>query len=413
MLCSEPVYIHGRHKYCMQGKVPLSELENRLDRFRARMDAEQPEWELAAIFGKINLFYFTGTMQEGMLLIPKEGEAVFWVYRSYERALDESFFPDIRPMRSYRDAAAELRHCPGTVHLETELLPLAFVRRLQRYFPFTETEPVDMQVAKVRAVKSAYELSRMEGAGLIHRKVLEERVPEILREGMSEVEFVGELYSVLLDEGHQGIVRFGMFDTEIVVGQIGFGDSSLYPTSFNGPGGSRGISPAVPLLGSRERRLRRGDLVFVDIGCCVEGYHTDKTMTYMFGRPLPDEVIEVHRQCAEIQNRMASLLAPGAVPSQIYDTIMDSLSPGFRRNFMGFGDRQVTFLGHGIGLLIDELPVIAHGFDEPLAEGMVFALEPKKGIAGVGMVGIENTFVVAPGGGRCITGYHPGLMPVY
>ncbi len=397
----------------MHGKVPLRELAERMNRFRDKMDAEQPGWELAAIIGKINLFYFTGTMQEGMLLIPKDGEAVFWVYRSYERALDESLFPDIRPMRSYRDAAADLRHCPGTVHLETELLPLAFVRRLQRYFPFTEAGSVDMQAAKVRAVKSAYELSRMEEAGTVHQRVLEERVPEILREGMSEVEFVGELYSVLLDEGHQGIVRFGMFDTEIVVGQIGFGDSSLYPTPFNGPGGSRGISPGVPLLGSRERRLRSGDLVFVDIGCCVEGYHTDKTMTYMFGRSLPDEAIEAHRECVEIQNKMASFLAPGAVPSQIYDTIMDGLSSGFRRNFMGFGDRKVTFLGHGIGLLVDELPVIARGFDEPLTEGMVFALEPKKGIAGVGMVGIENTFVVAPGGGRCITGDHPGLMPVW
>ena len=83
------------------------------------------------------------------------------------------------------------------------------------------------------------------------------------------------------------------------------------------------------------------------------------------------------------------------------------------KNFMGFGNHRVKFLGHGIGLLIDELPVIAEGFSEPLREGMVFAVEPKKGFKDIGMIGIENTFVVTPGGGRCITGESRGLIPVY
>jgi len=76
---------------------------------------------------------------------------------------------------------------------------------------------------------------------------------------------------------------------------------------------------------------------------------------------------------------------------------------------MGFGDRRANFLGHGVGLQIDELPVLADGFDEPLEAGMVLALEPKKGIPSVGMVGIEDTFIVTPEGGRSITGANPGL----
>jgi Xaa-Pro aminopeptidase len=79
---------------------------------------------------------------------------------------------------------------------------------------------------------------------------------------------------------------------------------------------------------------------------------------------------------------------------------------------MGYGNRQVKFLGHGIGLEIDEFPVIAKGFDSPLQENMVLALEPKKGIKDVGMVGIENTFIVTPSGGKCITGFNRGLIPV-
>ena len=133
----------------------------------------------------------------------------------------------------------------------------------------------------------------------------------------------------------------------------------------------------------------------------------------MFKKSLPNYAIEIHNKCVEIQNEIAKMLKPGAIPSEIYNKIMDDLEPEFLENFMGYGDRRVNFLGHGIGLLIDELPVIANGFNEPLDEGMVFAIEPKKGIKNIGMVGIENTFIVTPKGGECITGNNPGLIPLY
>jgi Xaa-Pro aminopeptidase len=269
-----------------------------------------------------------------------------------------------------------------------------------------------MQVSKVRAVKSTYELSLMEQAGEIHRRVLEDRVPELLREGMSEAELTSELYSLMIREGHHGIVRFGMFESEIVLGLIGFGESSIYPTYLDSPGGNAGMSPAVPLLGSRERKLRDGDLVFVDIGCGFDGYHTDKTMTYVFGRELPEEAVAIHRRCVDIQDAIVPLLKPGSVPSQIYETIMAGLEPSFLENFMGYGNRKVQYLGHGIGLEIAENPVITRGFDDPIEEGMVIAIEPKKGIRHIGMVGIENTFIVTTQGGRTITGNNPGLIPV-
>ncbi len=380
-------------------------------RFRDRMDAENPDWELSAIFGRINIYYYTGTMPDGMLLIPRDGEAVLWVRRSYERAVDESLFPDIRRMSSYRDAAREWLRVPAAVHLETEVVPLALLQRFRKHFPVSEVRSLDLQAAKVRSVKSAYELGLLEQAGAIHRRVLEDAVPGILQEGMSEAEFGSAVFAAMVREGHHGLVRFGMFGTEIVMGQLGFGENSLYPTSFDGPGGCRGIGPAAPVLGSLERRLRRGDLVFVDNACGVEGYHTDKTMTYMFGKSPPEAAVEAHRQCVEIQDAIASLLRPGIAPSEIYGRIAEDLTAEFRTNFMGFGERRANFLGHGVGLQVDEPPVIAKGFDEPLEAGMVIALEPKKGIPGVGMVGIENTFVVTSSGGRSITGESPGLIP--
>jgi Xaa-Pro dipeptidase len=393
-------------------KVPLTELTDRLDRFRARMDRTQPGWEMAAITSKIPLYYFTGTMPDGLLLVPQDSNAVFWVRQSYERAVDESFFPDLRKMRSYRDVAAGMGKIPREMYLETDLVPVAQLQRIQKHLPFMGVKSVDAEVSAVRARKSPYELALMERAGKIHRHVLEDLVPGMLVEGIDEVTFACDLYSVMVKEGHQGIIRFGMFN-EMLLGQIGFGTSSISPICVDTPGGVSGMHPSVPQMGCRERKLSKGDLVVIDIGCGYNGYQTDKTLSYMFGRPIPEAAIQEHFRCVGIQDTMASILKPGAIPSEIYRTIMAGLEPAFLTNFMGFGDRRVKFLGHGIGLWIDETPVIAEGFDEPLEEGMVFALEPKKGIPDIGLVGIENTFVVTPQGGRVLTGKSRGLIEVY
>jgi Xaa-Pro aminopeptidase len=393
-------------------KTPLSELTSRINRFRQLMNVHNEGWKMAAIFSKINLFYFTGTMQDGMLLITPDGDPVFWVRRSFERAQYESLFPVIRPMDSFRDAAGAYTNIPDVIHVESEFVPLAFLKRFQKYFPFNDVMPLDPVVGAIRSVKSDYELEIMVRSGEAHRVVLEEKVPILLKEGMTEVDLAGKLYDEMLKQGHHGIARFGMLDTEIAIGHIAFGESSLFPTSFNGPGGNYGMSPAVPLLGSRKRKLAPGDLVFIDIGFGIDGYHTDKTVVYIFGREPDSDLLAQHNACVDLQNRLAEQLRPGTVPSVLYEETMKSLSPDFLQNFMGFGNRQVKFLGHGIGLVIDEVPVIARGFDAPLEENMVLALEPKKGVEGRGMVGIENTFIVTPAGGRCITGLNRGLIVV-
>ena len=398
----------------MTAPIPRAELADRMQRFRARMDAAEPAWDLAAFLGRVNQYYFTGTMQDGLLLVPRDGDAVFWVRRSFERACAESLFPDIRPMRSFRDAAQARPVGSGwpAIHLETDLVPFGLVQRFRKHFPCAEVASLDAAVAWTRAVKSPYELAIMERAGALHRRILEEAAPRLLRAGISEAEFACELYSLMVREGHDGTVRFNMFNVDIAVAQLGFGENSLYPTSFNGPGGCRGIGPAAPVLGSRDRRLQPGDLVFADVGLSVDGYATDKTMIYAFGRPLPAEAIAAHERCVEIQQHLAALLKPGAIPSQLYASVRQSLAPDFLTHFMGFGNRRASFLGHGVGLQIDEPPVIAEGFDEPLVAGMVLALEPKRGVPGVGMVGTENTYVVTASGGRSLTGACPGPILV-
>ena len=137
-------------------QVPVSELENRIARFRNQMNIINPGWEIAVIFSKINLYYFTGTMQEGMLLINRDGEDIFWVRRSYERAKEESLFKVIKFMSSFEDAAKNYRKLPDTIFLESEFVPLAMFQRFQKHFPFKIFKPLDTPLAKIRSIKSSY-----------------------------------------------------------------------------------------------------------------------------------------------------------------------------------------------------------------------------------------------------------------
>ncbi len=383
-------------------RVPKTELDARLEGFMSLMRGR--DWRCAFIFSKINQYYFTGTMQDGVLAITNGGAAVYFVRRSLERALRESLFADIRPMTNFKDVADVIGVNCAPSFADTEILTLAQHARFAKYLDAGALEPLDRVLAELRAVKSPYELALMEEAGRLHDEFLLRVIPGMLKEGMSEADMAADIYSAMVRHGHHGVSRFNMPQCEIIGGQASFGESSLYPSSFDGPAGHTGISPAAPVLGSRDRFLKKGDLVFVDMAFGLNGYHTDKTQVYSFRRPPPPEAALAHGRCLEIQRKAAGMLRPGTLPADIYATIIDGLDEDFAENFMGFGSRTVKFIGHGAGLQVDEYPPLAKGFTKPLADNMTIALEPKKGLAGLGMVGVEDTYVVSPEGGRCITG---------
>jgi Xaa-Pro aminopeptidase len=391
--------------------IPAAELEKRLIGFRKKMDELNEGWEVAFVVNKINIFYLTGTLQNGVLVIPKNGDAVFFVRRSYERAKIESGFPKIIKISSFRDISPVMGNLGETVYIEKEFLTLAYFERLNKYFSFKNIKSCDLALSAARAVKTEYEIDLLKKAGDIHNKTLTEFVPSVLKEGISEKEVGAEMLKFMLDNGHHGVSRIGMFNTELYTGQVCFGDNGVYYNTFDGPGGVKGICPAVPLFGNPERKLKKNELISIDMGCGVEGYHTDKTQAYAFGE-LTDEVYEYHEKCVEIINKAASLMKPGAIPSAVYEEAVADLDDDFVENFMGMGAERVKFLGHGVGLVIDEYPVFAKGFDLPLEENMVMALEPKRGIAGVGLTGLEDTYIVTKEGGVCITGTDQNIIQV-
>ncbi len=356
------------------------------------------------IVDKINQYYFTGTMQDALLVIRSDGTYGYFVRRSYERAAAESGLSSIQPMSSYRDLLKYLPSDLGNVLLEASIMPLAMLQRLQRVFSLGKIDSVERYIMKLRMIKDPDELALISAAGEAQNRFLREKVPALMREGISEAEFMADVYAAMIKSGHHGVSRFGMFQLDMVAGQLGFGENALYPTCFDGPGGMLGMSAAVPAVGSRERLLKRGDLVFLDIAFGIDGYHSDKTQVYSFGAAPADEIVSVHRACIDILDKVAARLRPGEVPAVIYADIMSDLPPQLSENFMGMGAGQVKFLGHGVGLQIDEPPVLANGFTEPLAANMVIAVEPKRGVTGIGMAGVEETFIITESSPRCVTG---------
>lgn len=383
--------------------VPASELEARLERFRRAMDAAHPGWEMAAVNHKVAMYYFTGTIQEGVLLIRPQ-DAVFWVRRSFERACNESHFSDIRPMHSFREAAAFYGSAPKVMYVETKKATLDWERMLHKYFAFEELGSFDSVLQDLRMVKSEYELKQMEQSGAIHETVLDIVAPKLIHGGISEAQLAIALYSEMVQRGSHGTARFNQALGEEAVGITSFGKSGLVRTGFDGPGGTDGTCIAVQSIGNAFRKLQPGRLVYLDIPCGFDGYHTDKTVVYYYGDLAKDEqskhLMEAQQRCLELEQEVVRLMVPGEPIENLYLRTMDKFDNIYGDAFMNGG----KFLGHSIGLVMDEAPAIAKGFKQPLQPGMTFAVEPKIALPGLGMVGTENTYVVTENGARSLTG---------
>ena len=383
--------------------VPASELEARLERFRRAMDAAHPGWEMAAVNHKVAMYYFAGTIQEGVLLIRPQ-DAVFWVRRSFERACNESHFSDIRPMHSFREAAAFYGSAPKVMYVETKKATLDWERMLHKYFAFEELGSFDNVLQDLRMVKSEYELKQMEQSGAIHETVLDIVAPKLIHGGISEAQLAIALYSEMVQRGSHGTARFNQALGEEAVGIASFGKSGLVRTGFDGPGGTDGTCIAVQSIGNAFRKLQPGRLVYLDIPCGFDGYHTDKTVVYYYGDLAKDEqskhLMEAQQRCLELEQEVVRLMVPGEPIENLYLRTMDKFDNIYGDAFMNGG----KFLGHSIGLVMDEAPAIAKGFKQPLQPGMTFAVEPKIALPGLGMVGTENTYVVTENGARSLTG---------
>ncbi|MEW5774205.1 MAG: Xaa-Pro peptidase family protein [Thermodesulfobacteriota bacterium] len=401
-------------------RAPRAELEARWARCRRLMAEHFPGASGLLAFSRVNLYWLTGALANGLCWLPAEGEPVLLSRKGIERARLESPVAHILPFRSYSNLAGLLAEAGSPlgedVAVECSGLSWMLGQKLEQALSPRRLLPGDRILALGRMVKTPWELAKLRLCGERHHRCLHDLLPARIRPGMTEREISHACWEVFFSQGHSGQLRMGAFGEEIFLGHVSAGDSGNYPSVFDGPLGLRGEHPALPFMGYAGRVWKAGEPLACDVGFCLEGYQTDKTQVYFAGREseAPPDLDRAHRAAVAIQARVAELAVPGALPRDLWLAARAMAEKeGVAEGFMGLGGNKVAFVGHGIGLHIDEFPPLADKVETPLEPGMALAIEPKIGVPGRGMVGVENTFEVrAEGGAACLTGDAYGMVCV-
>lgn len=369
----------------------------RRDKIRVLM--AQQNIDAALITCNVNLIYTYGCVVSGYLYLPLHSPALLFIKRP-NNITGEHVFPIRKPEQIIDLLKEKGLPLPQKLMLEGDEISYTEYNRLAAIFPEAEVVNGTPLIRQARSVKTPVEVELFRRSGLLHAKAYEQ-IPTVYRPGMTDIEFSIEIERLMRLQGNLGIFRVFGQSMEIFMGSVLTGDNAAAPSPYDFALGGEGLDPALP-GGANKTPLREGQSVMVDLGGNFNGYMGDMSRVFSVGK-LSEEAYTAHRVCLEIQEEVSLMAQPGAVCEDLYNKAIEIVTKaGFADKFMGIG-QQAKFVGHGIGLEINEAPVIAPRIKQELEPGMVFALEPKIIIPGVGPVGIENSWVVTQEGVEKLT----------
>ncbi len=397
-------------------KISLQEVETRQNTCRQLLQKSIPQASGFLLFSRTNIYYLTGTRANGILWLPLQGEAVLMVRKGEERCKLESPVKNIVSFKSYSEVP-KICHEMGSplgscIAAEMRALPWSLAHMLQERLKDISFVSADNILDKARSIKSAYELQCLRHAGAAHHKVLHELLPEKIKPGFTERQIAHSIWELSFAHNHGGMLRMDHYGEDIFLGRIAAGTSALYPSPFNGPLGTQGEHPALPYMGYAGNVWEKDQVLMVDTGFVHKGYHSDCSVTYFAGQKsaLPNIVQKAQHCCQEILMHCQENLKPGANLQDIWLSACSiAKKAGFQEGFMGNGLNKVSFLGHGIGLAMDEWPAI-HNAPCLVETHMAFAIEPKIALPSIGMVGTEEVFIITNEGTECITGHMTDII---
>lgn len=384
--------------------TPATELEYRCKKLQDYMITES--LDAVIIVQNADLFYFTGTVQSGNLYVPAAGQPLFMVRKEAARARMESGLKEVIPFKSMKDIPSILAEYgysePKRIGLELDVLPVNFYQKYRALYPnatFIDATPL---IRQVRMIKSKYEIHLMKDAAdqvdLVYK-----RAKEIIRVGMTDLELAADLEYTARKAGHQGLIRMRGFNSELFYAQIFSGVDSAVPGYPDTPLGGMGLNTSFGQSAGL-KKIEPNEPVIIDFAGCVDGYLSDQTRVFSIGQP-SDRMKKAYDDMLEIEALMTQVIKVGISWGEIYDICLKrACDMGYEESFMGARGSQVSFIGHGLGIEIDEYPFIARGFNKMLIEtGMAFAFEPKIVFPGEGAIGIENTFYMSNEGLKRLT----------
>ncbi len=371
----------------------LPELKQRRDKIRALMAQQDID---AAIFTcNVNLLYTYGSVVSGYLYLPLHAPAHLFVKRPNNLKGEH-----IHELRKPEQLSQLIADCglpqPRRLMLEGDELPYSEYTRLAACFPDAEVLPCgNALIRQARSVKTEFEVEMFRRSGQAHARAYAQ-IPAVYRPGMTDRALSIEVERLMRLEGSLGLFRVYGRSMEIFMGSLLAGDNAASPSPYDFALGGQGIDPSLP-GGANGTLLQEGQTFMVDMGGNFLGYMSDMSRVYSIGR-LPDTAYAAHQTCLDIQASIAAVAKPGVVCQDLYQLALDKVQQaGFADYFMGVG-QKAKFIGHGIGLEINEAPVLAPRMQQELEPGMVFALEPKIVLPGIGPVGIENSWAVTAEG---------------
>lgn len=378
--------------------ITKDEARQRISRMQSLL--EEKGLDGALFIFPIDVYYFTGTRQNSALWIPACGEALLLVRKSLSRAKEEAAIADIRPFPSSKEFPGLFGDDIKKIGLTFDVAPVQQMNYYAKLLPGRELVDISGLNRELRSVKSPFELEQLRQSGSELCGVFAQ-VPQFLKAGMREVDLAAEFEYRLRKAGSEGYVRMRAYNQELFMGLAVSAGGASYGF-FDGAVTGQGLSNAAP-HGASRLPVRENEPIMVDYTAVFNGYITDMTRIFVIGQ-LDPELQRAFDVSLEIQAYLQGALKPGAVCEELFQAALDIANKaGLGQNFMGMPGEQARFVGHGVGLELDEFPVIAQGFKVPLQEGHVIAIEPKFVIPGKGVIGIENTFAVSPEGGEKIT----------
>lgn len=385
--------------------IPKTECKQRIDSLAMRLSKEGIDGALL-VYG-VDLYYYTGTRQNALLWVPAGGAPVLMVRKSFTRAAQESAVSDVRPLTSSKEIPPTLGNA-RKIGVSFDVLPTQLFHFYSGLLPGREFVDISGINREHRSVKSAWELEQMRISG---RKLCEvfSQIPSFLSPGMREIDISAELEYRLRKAGTPGFLRMRAFNQEVV--GIAVGESAAISGCFDGPVTGKGVSDATP-FGSSLEVIRENIPIMVDYGALFDGYLVDMTRTFVIGT-LAEELQKAFDIALDIETWLIENMRPGRICEELYvGALRMAEAAGLGEYFMGYPGEQAKFVGHGVGLELDELPVLAPKFKYPLEEGNVVAIEPKFIFPGRGIVGIENTYAVGKVGCEKLTGLPDNLVHV-
>ena len=354
----------------------------------------------------VNLYYTTGRIYSGYFYLPAEGAPWFFVKRPNGLTGDQVEYIR-KPEQMAELFAAHGLKMPEKLLLEADELTYNDYMRLQAIFNPKETANATALMRNLRQIKTPHEIEMFRISAERHAKTYAE-IPECFRPGMTDLEFQYEIERRMRKNGSIGIFRAFGANMDIFMGSILAGDNAESPSPFDFALGGGGMDASCP-LGANGTVLKDGTAIMVDMAGNYTAYMTDMTRVFSVGR-LTDLAYKAHQTALLIQSEIENIARPGTPCAELYNIAAKiTENEGLGAYFMGTL-QQAKFVGHGIGIQINELPVLTPRSKELLEPNMVFALEPKYVIPGVGAVGIENSFLVTETGLEKITQFKEDII---